>query len=70
MPGADTSAVQLPEDPVGEKRLGRHVKHDPRFCEFETERAPQVASITHQMTASPLDQGHIGSCTANKADAK
>lgn len=33
MPGADTSAVQLPEDPVGEKRLGRHVKHDPRSRE-------------------------------------
>ncbi len=65
MPGADTVAVQLPEDPVGGKLLWRHVKHDPRSSEFEIDRAQQTVRVTHQVTRLPLNQGHIGSCTAN-----
>ena len=65
MPGADIITVQLPEDHVAGRRHGRHVKHDPRSRQFQAARAPQIVSVTHQATGLPLDQGHIGSCTAN-----
>jgi hypothetical protein len=65
MPGADIIAAHLPEDHVAGRRLGRHVKHDPRSRQFQAARAPQIVSVTHQATGLPLDQGHIGSCTAN-----
>jgi hypothetical protein len=65
MPGADIITAQLPEDHVAGKRLGRHVRHDPRSRQFQATRAPQIVSVTHQATGLPFDQGHIGSCTAN-----
>jgi hypothetical protein len=57
--------AQLPEQEVAGKRLGRHVEHDPRSFNFAAPTAPQVISVRHQATGLPLDQGHIGSCTAN-----
>ena len=65
MPGADIIKVTLSEDQVEGKRLGRHVKHDSRSREFPAPRAPQIVSVTHQATGLPLDQGKLGSCTAN-----
>ncbi len=61
----DVTKVHLPEQHLPGKRLGRHVEHDPRSREFSAERAPQVVSVTHQATGLPLNQGEIGSCTAN-----
>jgi hypothetical protein len=55
----------IPEHPVEGKRLGRHVEHDPRSRKFVAEQAPQVVSVNHQATGLPLNQGQIGSCTAN-----
>jgi len=53
--------------PEVSRRLGRHVEHDPRSRapEFQAEMAAQIQSVRHQATGLPLDQGHIGSCTAN-----
>jgi hypothetical protein len=65
MPEANITSVTLPETPVEGKRLGRHVKHDPRSLEFQAKRATQVVTVTHQATGLPLDQGNLGSCTAN-----
>lgn len=62
---AGITTVRLPETRVEGKRLGRHVKHDPRSREFQADRATQIVSVTHQATGLPLDQGHVGSCTAN-----
>jgi hypothetical protein len=56
---------QLTEQPVTGKRLGRHIHHDPRSLKFEAPRAPKISSVTHQATGLPLNQGEIGSCTAN-----
>lgn len=56
---------QLPEQTIAGKRLGRHIQHDPRSREFVAERAARIESVTHQATGLPLDQGHLGSCTAN-----
>lgn len=47
------------------KRLGRHVLHDERSREFPAERATTLTSVQHEATGLPLDQGQIGSCTAN-----
>ena len=57
--------IRLPEQRVEGKRLGRHVAHDPRSRDFAARRAAQIVSVTHQATGLPLDQGDIGSCTAN-----
>ncbi len=65
MASNDIRMVQLPERVVGGKRLGRHVAHDPRSREFTAHRAARIVSVTHQATGLPLDQGQIGSCTAN-----
>jgi hypothetical protein len=65
MPDANIISVKLPEVQVEGKRLGRHIRHDPRSFEFQAGRAPQIVSVTHQSTGLPLNQGNLGSCTAN-----
>jgi hypothetical protein len=57
--------VQLSEQQVAGRRLGRHVNHDPRSREYAADRAPKVVSVKHQATGLPLNQGELGSCTAN-----
>ncbi|HKI17555.1 MAG TPA: hypothetical protein VKA15_06730 [Isosphaeraceae bacterium] len=57
--------VQLDERVVEGKRLGRHVRHDPKSREYPAERAPSITNVTHQAFGLPLNQGQIGSCTAN-----
>jgi hypothetical protein len=65
MPDANIISVTLPEEHVAGKRLGRHVKHDARSYDFQAPKAPQIISVTHTSTGLPLDQGKLGSCTAN-----
>ena len=65
MPDSSITSVTLPERHVEGKRLGRHVKHDPRSFQYQAGKAPTVVSVNHQATGLPLDQGQIGSCTAN-----
>jgi hypothetical protein len=57
--------VHIPETVVKGKRLGRHVCHDPRSCNFATTASAKLVSVRHQSVGLPLDQGNIGSCTAN-----
>jgi hypothetical protein len=47
------------------RRLGRHVVHDPRSKDYPAPRAPQIVSVKHTAVGLPLNQGQIGSCTAN-----
>lgn len=56
---------QLEETRVEGKRLGRHVVHDPRSRDFPAEQAAKIESVQHASQGLPLDQGQIGSCTAN-----
>jgi hypothetical protein len=58
--------AHIAEQVIAGRRLGRHVEHDPRSraLEFSAERAPQIVSVRHQATGLPLNQGEIGSCTA------
>ena len=55
----------IPEHVVEGKRLGRHVEHDPRSRDYRAEGAAAVADVEHQAHGLPLDQGNVGSCTAN-----
>jgi hypothetical protein len=57
--------VHLDEQPLAGKRLGRHVHHDPQSLQYSAEQAPAIVSVTHQATGLPLNQGELGSCTAN-----
>lgn len=57
--------IKLPEVRVPGRRLGRHIVHDQRSHDFEAERATTIVSVTHKALGLPLDQGNIGSCTAN-----
>ena len=65
MPDNQLVSKQLPEQVLSGRRLGRHVLHDPRSWDFPAGRAPKVVSVTHAASGLPLDQGQIGSCTAN-----
>src|SRR5664279_5145844 len=65
MPENGVVTAELPERHVPNMRLGRHVHHDPRSRNFAAPRAPQIVSVKHAATGLPLDQGKIGSCTAN-----
>jgi hypothetical protein len=55
----------LREEVVAGKRLGRHVVHDPRSRNFTAPLAAGIVCVTHAAAGLPLDQGKIGSCTAN-----
>jgi hypothetical protein len=65
MPDNGMFTEELPETPVEGKRLGRHILHDPRSREYAAPTAPQIKSVKHTATGLPLNQGEIGSCTAN-----
>jgi len=60
MTASDVVKLELPEQPVPGKRLGRHVEHDPRSRNFEAPMAAQIVSVKHQAVGLPLDQGKIG----------
>jgi hypothetical protein len=53
----------IPERPVSGKRLGRHINHDPRSLDFAAPRQP-ITSVCHRAEGLPLNQGEVGSCTA------
>lgn len=55
----------LPEQVIAGRRLGRHVVHDPRSRHFPAEAAATITSVQHAAVGLPLNQGDIGSCTAN-----
>jgi hypothetical protein len=55
----------IPEQVLAGKRLGRHIVHDPRSRDYPAESAPAITSVVHNAVGLPLDQGTIGSCTAN-----
>jgi hypothetical protein len=65
MTESDVVRMTIPEQQVEGRRLGRHVVHDPRSRNFEAEAAGAIKSVQHSSFSLPLDQGQIGSCTAN-----
>jgi hypothetical protein len=59
-----TDRIIIPEIVPPTRRLGRHVLHDPRSWDFQAEQAAKIVSVDHAATGLPLDQGNVGSCTA------
>jgi hypothetical protein len=47
------------------RRLGRHVRHDPRSWSFPAAMASQLRSVRHKRSVPIFDQGQLGSCTGN-----
>jgi hypothetical protein len=61
----DVVRTTIPEQVMHGKRLGRHIVHDPRSRDYPADTAPAIISVTHAAAGLPLNQGDIGSCTAN-----
>jgi hypothetical protein len=61
MPGI----YRIHEDVVSDKRLGRHVRHDPRSLAYQVEPRGSVVSARWNRVTPILDQGDLGSCTGN-----
>lgn len=60
----------IPERYVRGKRLGRHVKHDPRSLRYlyPAHQVDGLVSVKHERYVPVLDQGDLGSCTGNAAE--
>ena len=56
---------RIPEYTVLGMRLGRHVEHDPRSLSYPAEGAEAITDVIHAAHGLPLNQGNVGSCTAN-----
>lgn len=65
----ENRTVFIEEDVVENKRLGRHVNHDPRSLSFQVFAQPArtLKSVKHTRHIPVLDQGDLGSCTGNAA---
>jgi hypothetical protein len=65
-----TYVRRIPEHIVPGRRLGRHVRHDPRSLRFLVAARPlgELRSVQHERRIPVLDQGDLGSCTGNAAE--
>jgi hypothetical protein len=63
---ADASGVKRRRHHQHDRRLGRHVAHDPRSFAFPA-RGLEVRTVMHQRLVPIFDQGQLGSCTGNAA---
>jgi hypothetical protein len=61
---------RIDEYVVPGRRLGRHVRHDPRSLRFlvAARRLGTLRSVRHERRIPVLDQGDLGSCTGNAAE--
>lgn len=61
---------RIHEELVEGKRLGRHVRHDPRSLNYlyPAHEVSTLASVRHERHVPVLDQGNLGSCTGNAAE--
>lgn len=66
----DIYTQHIPEIVVPGRRLGRHVRHDPRSLRYlvATRPASAIKSVTWDRAIPVLDQGDLGSCTGNAAE--
>lgn len=60
----------IPEQIVTGRRLGRHIRHDPRSLSYLVPAADpsDLKSVRHPRMIPVLNQGEIGSCTGNGAE--
>lgn len=62
--------IRIPEREVPGRRLGRHVRHDPRSLAYQVAAVDPatLTSVRHVRGIPVLDQGDLGSCTGNAAE--
>jgi hypothetical protein len=60
----DVRTSQLDEQKVPDRRLGRHVEHDPRSLNYPAETV-SVRDVKYTRHCPPFNQGNLGSCTGN-----
>jgi hypothetical protein len=61
---------EIEETKIDDKRLGRHIEHDPRSKDFAvtaTLTFDEMKTLNHRHYGGILDQGQLGSCTGNAA---
>jgi hypothetical protein len=62
---------RIEEDVIPDKRLGRHIHHDPRSAAFNVTqlvaRVEEFREVHHHRHTGPFNQGDLGSCTGNAA---
>lgn len=58
---------RIEEVPVEGRRLGRHVKHDPRSLAYQVVADGTAVTVRWDRLIPVLDQGQVGSCTGNAA---
>lgn len=62
------SVTVIPEQKIPDRRLGRHLNHDPRSLRYlVASPARTLNSVEHERIIPVLDQGDLGSCTGNAA---
>lgn len=55
---------RIPEQKIPGKRLGRHVRHDPRSLAYQVKPLAALAkTVLWQRSTPVLDQGNVGACT-------
>lgn len=59
--------IQLDENVIPDRRLGRHVLHDPRSLNFLVAETDQPVTKFWRRYTPILNQGNLGSCTGNAA---
>lgn len=58
--------IHREEIPSTDKRLSRHINHDPESKKFAFNTAGlSIVDVTHQRYVPVFDQGQVGSCTGN-----
>jgi hypothetical protein len=60
-----TDTIKIPETIIEGRRLGRHIRHDPASRAYVAASATTLVTTMHDSVGLPLDQGKLGSCTAN-----
>lgn len=55
----------IPEIINPERRMGRHVRHDPRSVAYRMARTAQPKSVEHKRALPVLNQGNLGTCVPN-----
>ena len=58
---------RIPEQVIPGKRLGRHVRHDPRSLSYLVPETAVPTTAIWQRRVPVFDQGDVGSCTGNAA---
>ena len=60
----------IPEQQVPNRRLGRHIEHDPRSRAYAFQSSVKgYATIEHKLNLAVLDQLNLGACTGFAAQA-